>query len=217
MIIRLRYFAILREVIGLEAETREFPDGVTAGDVFDSLTDLYPIGHLRGFLRVARNLDFVDWNTPINDDDELAFIPPMSGGAPRIAISTQPLEPNIIRSLVDSQTHGALVIFEGIVRNHSINGEVSTLAYEAYQEMALGQLTCVADQAEEKWPVKVAIHHRLGLMQVGDLAIVIAVGSAHRKAAFEACEWVIDTLKQTTPIFKKETGPDGSVWVGLGP
>ena len=217
MKIHLRYFAALREITRLDEEVVELPESTTLDDLFLTLCERYDVERLKPYLRVARNLEFVPWETQLQDGDEVAFIPPVAGGAPRVAVLKDQLDTASVRSLVESPTHGAIVTFEGVVRNHSLNGAVQTLFYEAYEDMALAELGRTVKDGEEKWPVTIAIHHRVGLMDIGDLAVVICVGSAHRKEAFEACSWVIDRLKEVAPIWKKETGPDGSVWVGLGP
>jgi len=217
MNIQIRYFAALRELTKLDEESIELEDEATLDQLFAALSQRYEIARLKPYLRAARNLEFVPWDTQLQDGDEVAFIPPVAGGASHVAVLKAPLDSATVRALVEDPTHGAIVTFEGIVRNHSANGPVSTLMYEAYEDMARAQLLQTVKDGEGKWPVTIAIHHRVGLMDIGDLAVVICVGSAHRKEAFEACSWVIDRLKEVAPIWKKETGPDGSVWVGLGP
>src|ERR1700709_2500094 len=113
---------------------------------------------------------------------------------------------------------GGIDVFIGTVRNATKGKKVLKLEFEAYEKMAMAEMEKIAKQAIEKWPVqKLLIHHRTGVLQVGDVPVIIAVSAAHRDAAFEACRYVIDTLKQTVPIWKKEIFEDGEVWVAAHP
>lgn len=118
-----------------------------------------------------------------------------------------------LAQLVSGPANGAVVTFVGQVRNHSRGRRVAYLEYDAYVPMAEKLLKRLAAEASERWPVDAVIEHRIGRMDVGEASVVICVGSAHRAEAFEACRWLIDTLKETVPIWKKEVGPDGSYWV----
>jgi molybdopterin synthase catalytic subunit len=136
----------------------------------------------------------------------------------QIEISDRPLN---IQSCIDwvmSPQSGGIDVFIGTVRDATKGKRVIKLEFEAYEPMALKEMKKIAEQAFEKWPVqKLLIHHRIGILQVGEVPVVIAVSCAHRDAAFEACRFVIDTLKQTVPIWKKEIFEDGEVWVAAHP
>ncbi len=139
---------------------------------------------------------------------------------PEIQINLQEttLDEPGIRAWLDDPGAGGLVIFVGTVRNATQGKKVIRLEFEAYAPMAVREMQKIADQATQRWPVlKVAIHHRTGVLEVGEVPVVIGVAAAHRNAAFEACQFAIDTLKETVPIWKKEIFEDGSVWVAAHP
>ncbi len=219
MHVRVRYFAQLREIVGRADETLVFEPGTSARTLFFQIAEEHP--RLRGLephLRVAVNHDFADWDTALAAGDEVAFIPPVSGGSgARFVLTTDPLDAAVVRDLVARREAGAIAVFEGVVRDHTGDREVDWLEYDAYPEMVVAKLRETAGRAAEQWPVEVAIHHRWGRLEIGETAVVIAVSSAHRRDAFRACEWVIDTLKEVVPIWKKEVSPDGSEWKGRGP
>jgi len=135
-----------------------------------------------------------------------------------IHISENPLQVQEILDLVRDDGSGAVDIFVGTVRNQTKGKLVLQLDFEAYEKMALSEMQKIADQAVEKWPVKkMAMYHRVGSLKVGDIAVIIAVSTPHRKASFEACQFGIDTLKLSVPIWKKEIFEDGEVWVAAHP
>ena len=135
-----------------------------------------------------------------------------------IKISDEPLDIMACIGQVAGPGCGGVDVFIGTVRDSTKGKSVLRLEFEAYENMALREMRKIAEQAFERWPVQaVAIHHRTGVLQIGDVAVVIAVGAAHRDAAFEACRFAIDTLKQTVPIWKKEVFEDGEVWVAAHP
>ncbi|MEO0330829.1 MAG: molybdenum cofactor biosynthesis protein MoaE [Bacteroidota bacterium] len=135
-----------------------------------------------------------------------------------ILLTDELLQVDKVLSLVHSDGAGALDVFIGTVRNSTQQRTVKRLDFEAYDPMAMKEMEKLAQQACEQWPVeKIAIHHRKGILYVGDIAVIIAVATPHRQAAFEACKFTIDTLKQTVPIWKKEVFNDGEVWVSAHP
>jgi len=135
-----------------------------------------------------------------------------------IQISAVTLDVQQCIDWVMSPECGGIDVFIGTVRNATQGKPVLRLEFEAYEKMALSEFNKIAQLAFEKWPVqKIAIHHRVGVLQVGEIPVVIAVAAAHRDAAFEACRYIIDTLKQTVPIWKKEIFEDGEVWVAAHP
>jgi len=135
-----------------------------------------------------------------------------------IQIKSEALSLKECISLVSNPKAGAVVHFIGTVRNHTDKKEVMKLEFEAYEPMAIKEMKKIADQAKQQWPVlNVAIHHRVGVCEIGAIAVIITVSSAHRKAAFKACEFAIDTLKETVPIWKKEFFKDGVIWVNATP
>ncbi len=135
-----------------------------------------------------------------------------------IKISAESLD---IQSCIDwvmTPDSGGIDVFVGTVRNATKGKPVLRLEFEAYERMAINEMKKIASQAMDKWPLhKVAVHHRTGVLQVGEVPVVIAVSAAHRDAAFDACRYIIDTLKQTVPIWKKEVFADGEVWVAAHP
>jgi len=135
-----------------------------------------------------------------------------------IQISAMTLDVQQCIDWVMSPECGGIDVFIGTVRNATQGKPVLRLEFEAYEKMALSEFKKIAQQTFEKWPVqKVAIHHRVGVLQIGEIPVIIAVAAAHRDAAFEACRYIIDTLKQTVPIWKKEIFEDGEVWVAAHP
>jgi len=135
-----------------------------------------------------------------------------------IQLSSRALDESFCRSFVDLPTCGGIVIFVGTVRNHTKGKRVISLDFEAKESMAIKEMNKIASEACGKWPIyKIAIHHRTGHLEIGEVPVIIAVGAAHRDAAFEACRYAIDTLKQTVPIWKKEIFEDGEVWVAAHP
>ncbi|MCB0700208.1 MAG: molybdenum cofactor biosynthesis protein MoaE [Chitinophagaceae bacterium] len=135
-----------------------------------------------------------------------------------VKIQTDTLDVNGCINRVMSADCGGIDVFIGTVRNTTKGKQVVELEFEAYEPMAIKEMNKLAEQAMKKWPVqKVVIHHRVGVLQIGEIPVVIAVSAAHRDAAFDACRYIIDTLKQTVPIWKKEVFEDGDVWVAAHP
>jgi molybdopterin synthase catalytic subunit/molybdopterin converting factor small subunit len=163
---------------------------------------------------VAVNRDYVGPEHVLCDGDEVAILPPVSGGSQAVVkLVREPIDGGRIVSAVKAGADGAVCVFDGIVRDNTRGRPTLHLDYEAYEEMALKQMQELRAQAMEKFNVReVAVVHRLGRLVVGETSVLIVVASAHRGAAFEACRWVIDTLKKTVPIWKKEQFVDGTVW-----
>lgn len=135
-----------------------------------------------------------------------------------VKILAEPLNVQSCIDWVSSPECGGIDVFIGTVRNATKGKTVTRLEFEAYESMALNEMKKIAEQALTKWPVqRIAIHHRVGVLAIGEIPVVIAVSAAHRDAAFDACRYAIDTLKQTVPIWKKEVFEDGEVWVGAHP
>ena len=170
---------------------------------------------------IAVNHSYAAPSQTLQDGDEVAILPPVSGGAafqaaephPQIALVRQPIDTSAIELAIKAGSDGAVCVFDGIVRDNTRGRQTLHLDYEAYEEMALRQMFLLRSEAIEHFGVReIAIVHRLGRILVGETSVFIAVASAHRGAAFEACRWVIDTLKKTVPIWKKEQFVDGAVW-----
>lgn len=220
MKIQVLYFAVFRERLARSGEDLELPAGATVRDAIDALAAAHPaIAALRGRFRVARNQDFVaDEDGALADGDELALIPPVAGGSRHAALLDAPLSLDRCVAAVSGPGMGGIVTFTGAVRRHSRGVTVAHLEYEAYGAMAVREMTRLCDEIEAELPgVALAVEHRTGRLEIGDLAVVIAAAAPHRAEAFTACRAMIDRLKDRVPIWKKEVGDDGATWVGLGP
>lgn len=215
MHLRVRLFASYREAAGRSQVEFEVPEGATVNDLWRMLAAEYPglpSGH--SWVAAAVNRQYVPADRQLNEGDEVVFMPPMSGGSDLIAISDEELTlDEMIGSVIDEAT-GAVVVFLGTVRGFSGEKKVAELEYEAYREMAEPKMAEIAEEIRAKWTVRsIAMKHRTGRMQVGEVTVVIAVSASHRKEAFAACQYAIDRLKEIVPIWKKEIGPDGEEWV----
>ncbi|MBL9019477.1 MAG: molybdopterin converting factor subunit 1 [Myxococcales bacterium] len=221
MRISVLYFAVFREKLGTDGEALELPAGARVGDAVAALAAKHvPIAKLAGKFRVAVNQDFATDDHALADGDELALIPPVAGGAEarHIKLLDTPLSLDRVVAAVAGSGMGGIVTFTGMVRRHSRGVTVERLEYEAYGSMALREMTRLIVEIEAELPgVVLAIEHRTGVLQIGDLAVVIAAAAPHRAEAFTACRAMIDRLKDSVPIWKKEVSDDGSEWVGLGP
>jgi molybdopterin converting factor subunit 1 len=215
------FFAVLRERAGRDRETLDLPDGATVAGLMEHLGILYPaLAGLQGKVQVAVNRQMVPRTHPLAAGDEVALIPPVSGGADprRIAVTDQPLSLDEVSRAVQAASQGGIVTFAGQVRRQGAVPDVTRLEYEAYVPMAEEVLTAIAREIELEYPgVQVAIHHRIGTLLVGETAVIIAASAPHRAEAFAACRVAIERLKQRAPIWKKEIGESGAVWVGMGP
>jgi len=218
MRIQLRYFAIVREALGRATETREVPTGTTAGELFAAIVAAEPrlAGASRATLLMV-NEEYADPDRPLADGDELAIIPPVSGGEPkaRFQVVTEPIDPRGVEALVASGGSGAIVTFMGTVRDRARGRDVVALDYEAYAPAAVKMMIQIGEEIATRWAIEqVAIVHRTGYLTVGEASVVIVVASAHRGEAFAACAYAIERLKEIVPIWKKEHYTDGAVWVG---
>ena len=219
MNVRVVLFAKPRELVGQPQVELALPAGATPADAWSELSSRYDLGPLPRSFRCAVNSEYAGWDDPLKDGDELAVIPPVSGGAigerrGLVAIREEALDPSAIAGRVRSDHDGALVVFEGVVRSQSRGKQVRALVYEAYGSMAQRQMEQLGEEARRRWPIsELAIVHRTGTLQVGEVSVVIAVAAPHRGNAFDACEWLIDELKRTVPIWKKEIYTEGEAWI----
>ena len=217
MRVTIKLFARLREIAGAGRLERELADGATVGDLLAALCAEFPrLADVTGRIITSVNQEFATLDRPLHDGDEVALFPPVSGGADMFRVTFDPITlDEVARAVIQPRT-GAVVTFAGVVRAISGGKEVAYLEYEAYQEMAVAKMRQIADESRARWPdiVDIAIVQRIGRLEVGDVAVVIAVSSGHRdQGCFEACRYAIDRLKQIVPIWKKEVGPGGEEWV----
>jgi molybdopterin synthase catalytic subunit len=218
--IHVLYFAVFRERIGAASEALELPERATVGDALDALAARHAaVAQLRGRFRVAVNQELSDDARALADRDELALIPPVAGGAGRhVVLSAEPLSLDRCLSAVRTASAGGIVTFTGMVRETSRGKTIVRLEYEAYAEMAVKVMTELCDEIEREIAgARLAVEHRVGRLEVGHVAVVIAAAAPHRAEAFAACRAMIDRLKERVPIWKKEIADDGAEWVGLGP
>jgi len=219
--VQILYFAVLRERAGRGEESIELPAGADVRAARAAVAERHPaIAPLLPRVQTAVNRAQASEGTPLADGDEVALLPPVAGGAgPRkIAVLATPLEVEETVAAVAGPNHGGVVTFTGVVRRQGHHlPDVVRLEYEAYVAMAEEVLADIAAEIEREWAgTEIAIHHRIGSLAVGEIAVAITAASAHRAPAFEACRAAIDRLKERAPIWKKEIGPSGEAWLGLG-
>jgi molybdopterin synthase catalytic subunit len=218
MRLRVLFFGVLKDVTGKSSYTVEMRDGAKVGDLLALLAEQIPgINNSLTSLAVAVNQEYAGAETRLKNDDEIALLPPVSGGleerARYASIVRDPIDTRRVSEEMKRGEDGAALVFEGVVRNQTRGRRTLHLDYEAYEEMALLRMESLAEQALKQFQVRdVALVHRVGRLEIGETSVLIVVASAHRAAAFDACRWLIDTLKRTVPIWKKEYFEDGAVW-----
>ncbi len=219
MQITVHLFAGLRDVIGGDIVEEFDEDGIPVTALRARLDEAHE--KLRPYLTgvaIAVNEDYIlDENELLKDGDTVALIPPIAGGElPPFLVTEAPLEVKALRDLVTTRASGAVVVFEGVVRDHHEGREVLRLEYEAYVPMAEKQLRAVAEEVAADFADRevheIAIHHRIGTLEIGDTSLVVALSAAHRKDAFDAALRAVDRVKETVPVWKKEHGTDGTHW-----
>jgi MoaE-MoaD fusion protein len=236
MQVRVLFFGALKDVVGRAEERLQLERGCDVEGLFELYSHRFPaLERHRPSLLFSRNREFVGSAEPLEDGDEVAFLPPVSGGAPRrkpaaataketrknardesrriCGLAREPIDSHALAEVLTRPEDGAVVVFEGVVRNHSKGRATNYLEYEAYEPMALEKMRQICDQILGEYFVnRVGIIHRLGRLDIGDVSVAIVVSSEHRRAAFEACQEAIDRLKRVVPIWKKEFFADGAVW-----
>jgi molybdopterin converting factor subunit 1 len=223
MQVRVLFFGRLKDIVGKSVEDAELSEGARVEDLFARYGRSFPeLAQFRSSVVASVNQEFAEWRAPLSSGDEVAFLPPVSGGAvPAGAALAENLcvlvrksiETTEIVAHLKAPPDGAVVVFEGIVRNHSGNRPTLFLEYEAYEPMAIAKMREIGAQMQDKFSIRrFAMVHRLGRLEIGETSVLIAVSSAHRAAAFDACRFGIDTLKRNVPIWKKEFFRDGAVW-----
>ena len=218
MRVLVRLFASYREAAGRGHFELELPPGATVRDAIARILKEHPLVAEGRQVVIARNREYVTPDATLADGDELALIPPVSGGDARtlapIAVSAAPLSIDDALALVRDDTFGGVVVFLGTVRSRSRGKRIVRLEYEAYAEMAELKMREIAERLQrEHGPLRIAMHHRVGELAVGDVAVVVAAAAPHREAAFAAARAAIDELKTIVPIWKKEHAEDGAVWI----
>lgn len=218
-------FALYREKAGRNRLEVDLPEGATAGDAVRRVArDVPPLGPLLATAALAVNTEYAGPDTRLRDGDELALIPPVSGGAARrahgatraatVSITDQPINVQAAIAGLVRPTDGALVVFQGVVRDFTDGRRLLYMDYEAYRPMAEKTLRHIAEEVRAQFRVDdVAIVHRVGRLAVGEASLLVAVASPHRREAFAACQEVIDRVKRLTPVWKKEVWEGGEAWV----
>jgi MoaE-MoaD fusion protein len=224
MRVRVLFFGFTHDLTGFEREEIDLPHGESIEGVWRRYENRFPrLAEVRGSLLVAVNEQVAARSSVLQEGDEVAFLPPVSGGAPAprndsggkvfFRLSYEVIDSAELARRLKSPEAGAVVIFEGIVRNNLYGRKTLYLEYEAYEPMALLKMEQIAQEATEKFSLDgIALEHRLGRLQIGETSVAIVVTAPHRLAAFEACHYAIDRLKQIVPIWKKEHFEDGVLW-----
>ncbi len=214
MRVRVLLFGILRESFGCAELPLDLPAGLPASAVVAYFRAEQPtLESVWSSIAIAVNREYASADAPLVDGDEVALLPPVSGGSPPASLTQDPIVRDQVVASLQRGEDGAVVIFDGVVRNNTRGRQTLFLDYEAYETMALAQMESLIVEARTRFRIRdAALVHRLGRIEVGETSVLIVVASAHRGPAFDACRWIIDTLKQTVPIWKKEHFLDGAVW-----
>jgi molybdopterin synthase catalytic subunit len=217
--VSLLLFANLRDLLGQRQLDFELEDGATVEELRQRLGDAYPaVQQALSTTAFAVDDEYVSFEERLRDGARVALIPPVSGGADEsnlFRVTTEPLEAQRLVDLVRQDEAGAVTLFYGVVRNHSEGRDVERLEYEAHESMALKTLCQVGDETKARFPAvsEIGIWHRIGLLEIGETSLLVAVSSAHRQNAFEACHWAVDRVKEVVPVWKKEHWRGGAAWV----
>jgi MoaE-MoaD fusion protein len=221
MQVRVLFFGVLKDLTGRGSDVLSLPDHATAADVVNHYAQrMAGTPQLFKSIAISVNQEYARPEDRLRAGDEVALLPPVSGGfdpsrpnSAKAFITREKIDSAATLDLIKRPEDGAVVLFEGIVRNHSRGRHTLYLDYEAYEEMALKQMESLIAQATQQFQIRDAIIlHRLGRLQIGETSVLIVVAAAHRSAAFEASRWLIDNLKRTVPIWKKEHFEDGAIW-----
>ena len=224
MRVTVLFFGILKDIAGCSQESLEIPHNSTLGSLFDAYADRFAtLRDKRSSILFARNSEFSKPDTMLYEDDEVAFLPPVSGGSQPLTFQVDGHVFGITRDEIDSHSlaarlkrpeDGAVVVFEGVVRNSSNGRETSYLEYECYEGMVLAQIEKIGREIAVQFGIgRIGIVHRLGRLAIGEASVVVVATAPHRRAAFEAALEGIDRLKREVPIWKKEIFVDGAEWV----
>ena len=223
MQVRVLFFGRLKDIVGKTEEQAEVSEGARVEDLFERYGRSFPeLSKFRPSVVASVNQEFAEWRAPLSSGDEVAFLPPVSGGGVPAGATVEENLCALVRTTIETSEivaqlkappDGAVVVFEGIVRNHSGGRPTLYLEYEAYEAMAIAKMREIGAEMREKFAIRrYAIVHRLGRLEIGETSVLIIVCSAHRGAAFDACRFGIDTLKSAVPIWKKEFFRDGAAW-----
>jgi molybdopterin synthase catalytic subunit len=215
--VHVRLFASYREAAGVGHIELDLPPGATVKDAIAQIAQRHPLIAEGRSVVIAKNRDYVTPDAPLADGDEVALIPPVSGGErtiPLVRITSNRLSVDEALAAASEPAWGGVVIFLGTVRESSRGKRVTHLEYEAYAEMAEAKMREIAAKLEKLHaPCRVVLHHRIGDLAIGEIAVIVVAGAPHRDAAFKAAREAIDELKSVVPIWKKEYSEDGAVWI----
>jgi len=220
MRIRVLFFGQLREIVGVAEDDADLSEGAQVQDLFERYSRRFPkLAEFRPSIAASVNQEYAEWRARLAPGDEVAFLPPVSGGqAVTLAedifqLVREPIDSRALIESVKAPEDGAVVVFDGFVRNNFKGRRTKFLEYEAYEPMAQAKIREIGAHIRANFPVhRIAIVHRLGRLEIGETSVLIAVASAHRAAAFDACRYAIDAIKRAVPIWKKEHFTDGAVW-----
>ncbi len=222
MRLRVLCFGRLRDILAPEIAA-ELPPLATVADLWRTLRDQHPeLNAYDGAVAIAVNQSFASPSTPLEPGDEVALLPPVSGGhnGPALPLASsharlqrEPIDSAALLAEIKAAEDGAVCMFDGVVRNHTRNRPTLFLEYDSYPAMALAEMERLAAEALGCFRIRdLRIVHRVGRLQIGESSVLIVVASAHRAPAFDACRWIIDSLKRSVPIWKEEFFEDGATW-----
>ena len=216
MKIRVKLFASVKEIVGKSEMILDVPDGTRASALPDRLATAYPaMRALALVLKIAVNHEYADGERVLVEGDEVALLPPVSGGADVFEITEAPLSLDALARAVGQDSCGAIAGFLGVVRGFARGRRIRHLEYDAYPEMAIAKMRQIGDEIRARWPVdRIAMAHRVGRLGVGEASVAIVAASPHRQEALQACAYAIERLKEIVPIWKKEVWSDGAEWIG---
>jgi len=212
----VKLFASVREIVGQKELVLDVPADMKTSALAQRLAMEYPkLRLLAPSLKFAVNHEYVDGGRVLTEGDEVALIPPVSGGVDVFEVTDKPLSLDGLAKAIGQPTSGAIASFFGIVRGYARGRQVEYLEYDAYPEMAMATMRQIGEEIRARWPVdRVAIVHRIGHLGVGEASVAIAIGSPHRHEALQACAYAIERVKEIVPIWKKEVWADGAEWIG---
>ena len=221
---RVLFFGVLKDIVGTREESLEIEPYSTLGSLFDAYSERFEtLRDKRPSILFARNREFTTPDAVLADDDEIAFLPPVSGGSgPRIqgadghlfALTRDVIDSKELARTLQKPENGAVVVFEGVVRNNTKGRPTLHLEYECYEEMALEMMARIGREIAGQFAIdRIGVVHRLGRLEIGEASVAVIATAEHRKAAFEAALEAINRLKREVPIWKKEFFTDGAVWV----